>query len=270
MRKRLKIFNSPYPENPSGAKGIAIVLNRELTNIEGVKIRYLIPGKAILATIPWHKKATITVLGIYAPTESAEVKCAFWEELTEMWIDPERDMPAVDWLGGDFNLVVNPNNRLPQHADDPKAVAALERFMHILNLEDGWRRTNPTAKAYTYTSTQTPPTHSRIDRICVPRNHFNRYRGWSIDDSGGELSDHKMVSVTVRTPGAPYVGKGRYTIPLHILHDRGFRNYAVEEGAKLAEDIEKERNEENNPQILFRDYKEKILKFARERAKESI
>ncbi|KAJ7052363.1 hypothetical protein C8F01DRAFT_1332905, partial [Mycena amicta] len=244
--------------------------NRELTNIEGVKIRYLIPGKAMLATIPWHKKATITVLGVYAPTESVEAKKAFWNALTEMWINPELDMPAIDWLGGDINLVVNPMDRLPQHEDDPKAVAALERFLHVVNLEDGWRRANPNAKAYTYTSTQTPPTHSRLDRIYVPRNRFNRYRGWSIDDAAGKLSDHKMVSVTVTTPGSPYIGKGRYTIPLHILHDREFRNYAVKEGAKLETDLEQERSEENNPQILFRDYKEKILTFARERAKVSL
>jgi hypothetical protein len=38
----------------STAKGVAIVLNREIMNIEGVKIHYLIPGKAILAVVLWH------------------------------------------------------------------------------------------------------------------------------------------------------------------------------------------------------------------------
>jgi hypothetical protein len=51
MGKRLQLFNYEYPENPA-AKGIAIVLNREITNVEGVKIHYLIPGKAILAVVP--------------------------------------------------------------------------------------------------------------------------------------------------------------------------------------------------------------------------
>ncbi|KAJ7861054.1 hypothetical protein B0H13DRAFT_1454520, partial [Mycena leptocephala] len=73
MNKRLKLYNYEYPDNPA-AKGIAIVLNWEITNIEDVKIHYLIPGKAILAVIPWHGKRTMTVLGIYAPTESDEEK----------------------------------------------------------------------------------------------------------------------------------------------------------------------------------------------------
>ncbi|KAJ7805872.1 hypothetical protein B0H14DRAFT_2382342 [Mycena olivaceomarginata] len=67
MNKRLKLFNSEFTEKPS-MKGIAIVLNREQTNIDGVKIHYLVPGKAILAVLPWHGTRTLTVLGIYAPT----------------------------------------------------------------------------------------------------------------------------------------------------------------------------------------------------------
>jgi hypothetical protein len=50
MSKCLELFNYEYPDNPA-AKGIAIVLNREITNTEGVKIHYLIPGKAILAVV---------------------------------------------------------------------------------------------------------------------------------------------------------------------------------------------------------------------------
>jgi hypothetical protein len=60
MNKQLKLFNYEYPENPA-AKGVAIVLNREITNIEGLKIHYLIPGKAILAVVPWHGTRTMTV-----------------------------------------------------------------------------------------------------------------------------------------------------------------------------------------------------------------
>ncbi|KAJ7072445.1 Endonuclease/exonuclease/phosphatase, partial [Mycena amicta] len=270
MKKRMKIFNSPDPENPTGAKGVAVVLNRELTNIEGVRVKYLIPGRAILVSIPWHKKASITILAIYAPAESAREKEEFWNELTEMWIDPENDMPAIDWLGGDINLVLNQMDRLPQKEDDTGAVAALTRFLHIVNLIDGWREANPHAKEYTFTSTATPPTHARLDRLYVPKNHFKRYRGWSIDNAGGHLSDHRMVSVTLTTPGSPYIGKGRYTIPLQILHDREFRDYAIHKGAKLEAALEEERMEERNPQTLFHNYKRDVLDCARERAKVTV
>ncbi|KAJ7019145.1 hypothetical protein C8F04DRAFT_976105, partial [Mycena alexandri] len=46
--RRMEIFNSPFPDGPS-TKGVAIVLNRELTNTTGVKIHYIKPGRAILA-----------------------------------------------------------------------------------------------------------------------------------------------------------------------------------------------------------------------------
>jgi hypothetical protein len=53
MIKCLKLFNYECPDNPA-TKGIAIVLNCEIMNTEGVEIHYLIPGKVILAIIPWH------------------------------------------------------------------------------------------------------------------------------------------------------------------------------------------------------------------------
>jgi hypothetical protein len=102
MSKLLKLFNYEYPENPT-AKGIAIVLNRKITNIEGVKMHYLIPGKALLAVIPWHGARMITVLGIYAPTESDEEKISYWNTLCDLWLTT--DLPVPDVMGGDLNLV---------------------------------------------------------------------------------------------------------------------------------------------------------------------
>ncbi|KAJ7157688.1 hypothetical protein C8R43DRAFT_883251, partial [Mycena crocata] len=76
LGRRMEIFHSPNPENPS-TRGIAIVLNREITNTKGVKVHYLIPGRAILAVLPWHGRLTHTVLGVYAPAESMEENEAF-------------------------------------------------------------------------------------------------------------------------------------------------------------------------------------------------
>lgn len=61
LSKRMEIFNSIAMERP-GRKGVAMVLNREITNTVGIKFRRLIPGRAILATIPWHGKITLRFL----------------------------------------------------------------------------------------------------------------------------------------------------------------------------------------------------------------
>ncbi|KAJ7060272.1 hypothetical protein C8F01DRAFT_1292558 [Mycena amicta] len=242
---RMPAKHRTTPENPA-AKGVAVVLNRQITNVEGVTLRYLIPGKAMLVTVPWCKRQTLTILAVYAPSESAAENAAFWDELNEMWMTI--DLPVPDTFGGDINLVEEAVDRMPHHADDERAVAALANFKRTLTMIDGWRKANPNTKAYTYTSTQDPPTHSRLDPIYVSPELYKNCRGWAIEDCAGNLTDHKMVSVTISAPGAPFIGKGRYAIPLRVLED-------------------KERTEEDNPQNTFKEYKMDLVDFARKRAK---
>jgi exonuclease III len=228
MGKRLKLFNYEYPENPA-AKGIAIVLNREITNIEGVKIHYLIPGKAIVAVVPWHGTRTITVLGLYAPTESDEEKINFWNTLCELWLTI--DLPVPDAIGGDFNVVPDAIDRLPHRADSDVVVAAYLRFICLMEVKDGWRQHNPDIKAYTHVSTR--GTLSRIDKILVSPTLMKNCRHWNINDTAGGLTDHQMVSVTITAPGAPYIGKGRWAMPDFVLYDKEFISFAMEGAIKL-------------------------------------
>ncbi|KAJ7094885.1 hypothetical protein C8R43DRAFT_832123, partial [Mycena crocata] len=78
--KRLKIFVSPDPENPTGKGGVAIVLNRDLANTNSVKTWEIVPGRAMMAQTNWHRGETVTFLGIYAPNSADENK-SFWTEI---------------------------------------------------------------------------------------------------------------------------------------------------------------------------------------------
>jgi exonuclease III len=173
MSRYLKLFNYEYPDNPA-AKGVAIVLNREITNTEGVKIHYLIPGKAILAVVPWHGTRTMTILGLYAPTESDEEKTNYWNALCDLWLTT--DLPVPDAVGGDFNVVPDAIDRLPHRADSDAVVAAYLRFTRLLEMKDGWRQLNPDLKAYTHVSTR--GTLSRIDKILVLPTLMKNCRHW--------------------------------------------------------------------------------------------
>ncbi|KAJ7933980.1 hypothetical protein B0H13DRAFT_1510537, partial [Mycena leptocephala] len=102
LGRRMDIYHSSNPENPS-TRGIAIVLNHELTNTCGVKTHYLIPGRAILSVIPWHGQRTHTVLGIYAPAESMAENKKFWDDLYDLWMT--LDLPVPDSMAGDTNIV---------------------------------------------------------------------------------------------------------------------------------------------------------------------
>ncbi|KAJ7701338.1 hypothetical protein B0H16DRAFT_1277331, partial [Mycena metata] len=53
FKARMHVLSSTDPNEPN-KKGIAIALNKQLTNVEGVKTWRLIPGRAILVQIPWH------------------------------------------------------------------------------------------------------------------------------------------------------------------------------------------------------------------------
>ncbi|KAJ7681037.1 Endonuclease/exonuclease/phosphatase, partial [Mycena polygramma] len=267
MKKCLKLFNYDYPENPA-AKGVAVVLNREITNIEGVKIHYLIPGKAMLAVVPWHGTRTMTVLGLYAPTESDEEKINFWNTLCDLWLTT--DLPVPDAIGGDFNLVPEAIDRLP-HRTDPEAVSpprARTTFARLMGVEDGWRRNNLDTKAYTHVSTH--GTLSRIDKILVSPALMKNCRNWEINIVAGGLTDHRMVSVNISAPGSPYIGKGRWAMPEFLLYDKEFMSHAMEEACKLEDSMSEARTESSNAQTRFKSFKGTVLELAIKRAKTAV
>ncbi|KAK6974475.1 Endonuclease/exonuclease/phosphatase, partial [Favolaschia claudopus] len=255
--RRIRIFNSIDIETPNKG-GIAVVLNRELTNIDGVTVHRLIPGRAILLIIPWHKKRTLTVLAGYAPADSPAENKVYWDTLTDLWL--HEDLPVPDIFIADSNLAPEPMDRLPTRKDADMATEAYARFKRILGLKDGWRVTNPDTRAYTYISPQ--GSHSRIDHILVSDDLFKHCTKWDISDVA-VTTDHFMVSVRISAPGAPFIGEGRYAIPVHMTKDKLFMEYARKEGVKV--NPEQVSDETTTLQSRFKEWKDKIQTFAQKR-----
>ncbi|KAJ7050812.1 Endonuclease/exonuclease/phosphatase [Mycena amicta] len=262
--RRLKIFNCSDPESPR-SKGVAIVLHRDLTNVQNVTVRRLVPGRAILTTLHWHNHESVTVLAVYAPADSPEENAEFWRSLWGMWLT--EDIPVPDIELGDKNMTEEPRDRLPERADARGTRQVMCDFKLLLDLRDGWREVNPHKKEYTYRH----PTGSlaRLDRILVSPELMKRCSDWRIEDVGEE-TDHRMVSVTISAPGAPFIGKGRYAIPLFILEDKPFMKFAVEEGARI-ESKDAARNGQNHAELQrdYAEYKAALCELAQKRAKES-
>ncbi|KAJ6512587.1 Endonuclease/exonuclease/phosphatase, partial [Mycena sanguinolenta] len=263
--KRLHIINSEYPDKPS-TKGVAIVLNKDQTNIEGVKVHYLIPGRAILAVLPWHGARTLTILGLYAPVGSDEEKIKFWSDLTELWLTT--DLPVPDAAAGDFNLVPDAIDRQPHKTDSDEVITAYLRFTRTLGLIDGWRQCNPDRKEYTHIGTS-GKTLSRIDKILVSPTLMKQCRHWEIEDVG-TIADHRMVSTLILAPGAPYIGKGRWAMPQFLAEDNVFMREASRALLNLEKEIGKERTEEANAQTEFKRFKDQMSTSARRRVKTSV
>lgn len=193
LGNRMKVHNSIDAEHPN-SMGIAVVLNHDLTNTKDTKVVPLIPGRAILVTVPWHNSETITILAIYAPADSAAANQKFWEELHKIWMT--RNLSVPDMMLGDTNIVEDAIDRLPHKRDDDGATNALAKFKRLLELKDGWRATYPETKAYTYTHTN-GESSSRLDRVYVSPELFKNCRNWKISDVG-TLMDHRAVSVVIR------------------------------------------------------------------------
>ncbi|KAG2088278.1 uncharacterized protein F5147DRAFT_748452 [Suillus discolor] len=148
-----------------------------------------------------------------------------------------KDKPNLDVMLSDFNLVEDPLDHLPPKHDIFSATNALI---------DGWRHENPDSLRYSFAqSAQQGGRQSRIDHIYVRENFipFNY------------LSNIR----------SPFVGKGRWALPLHVLKDKKL-------GRQLQKDIissKTNRSDEYNPQIVFKIFKTKVITLCRDTAKNS-
>ena len=69
---------------------------------EDIEEYELVPGRALLAKVPWHGDLLLTVLNIYAPNNHAESEI-FFKNLKLQF--ETKTLPLPDLMMGDFNLV---------------------------------------------------------------------------------------------------------------------------------------------------------------------
>ncbi|KAJ7821067.1 Endonuclease/exonuclease/phosphatase [Mycena leptocephala] len=260
--KRLQVFATIDPASPQ-SKGVAIVINKDLSNIIGITEREIIPGRALHLTIPWHADKKMTVLAAYAPNDPVE-NAQFLYNLEEK----TRNLNKPDICLGDWNMVEDPIDRLPHHSDHDAPTQAMRELKNRFKLIDGWRRTYPDTKGYTFLQSATG-SQSRIDRILVTERVLNNSSDWIIESSGIH-TDHQLVSMRFSDPEMPFIGKGRWVMPLYLLKDKKVMSQVYDLG-KLAEFrlevATNNRTETENPQTIFKSFKDDITLAFRERAK---
>ncbi|THU75930.1 DNase I-like protein [Dendrothele bispora CBS 962.96] len=181
--KRLKVFFSSDPENPTGKGGVAIVLNKELAKTDGTKVYEIVSGRAILVQSNWHRQDKINILAVYAPNVSGgngSANATFWKSI-ETYYEENPRTPRPDILLGDCNMVeTGLIDRLPAHDDTEEAIDALDSIEMKYNLKDGWLNTYPDKKAYTFLQTATG-SQTRIDRIYVTDQIMSTAREWKME-----------------------------------------------------------------------------------------
>ncbi|KAJ7723008.1 Endonuclease/exonuclease/phosphatase [Mycena maculata] len=262
FEKRLQVYASIDPASPQ-SKGVAIVINKELSNIVGIQSKELIPGRALHLTIPWHGNSKIMVIAVYAPNDATEN--ANFLNLLET---KTRNLPKPDFTLGDFNMVEDAIDRLPHHKDPNVVTDAMLNLKARLHLQDGWRQTFPALKGYTFLQSATG-SQSRLDRILVPEGILRNLSDWTIE-SPGIHTDHQLVSVKYSDPKMPFIGKGRWVLPIHLLKDKKVMDQIHALGKELEarlDNIKGNRTAEDNPQLIFKSFKDEIITVFRDRAK---
>ncbi|EIW57009.1 DNase I-like protein, partial [Trametes versicolor FP-101664 SS1] len=260
----LLILGCPDPDNGSGARGIAFVISKRHLAGRECSVDVVIPGRAAVLRLPWGREKTISIANVYAPNAATE-NAAFWDQLNMVWSDPGRTKPNV--ILGDFNMVENAIDRIPERADASAATNAITSLLTSLRMHDSWREAHPTERAFTFRQTNSD-SQSRLDRIYVDLSLRHAAADWDID-SPGPLSDHYLVSLSIANYHAPHVGPGRWTLPLSLLDEPEFMGTMHRMGLELRENLTNihTRTDTVNAQTIFHSFKIKLADAARTRAK---
>jgi exonuclease III len=64
-----KVYHLAHPEKPCSTAGVAFVLNKKFLDTENIHEYELIPGRAYMIVVPWHKGESLNILNIYAPNQ---------------------------------------------------------------------------------------------------------------------------------------------------------------------------------------------------------
>ncbi|KAJ3964454.1 Endonuclease/exonuclease/phosphatase [Lentinula raphanica] len=266
----LKIYFSKR-QDTSNAAGVAFVLNKNITNVEGIQTYEVVAGHALILEINWHNNEKLSLLGIYAPNASMQDNATFWEQVRNFYqCNPRIRKP--DLMLGDCNVVEDMMDRLPMKADHLGAVDALDSLKTALQLEDGWRSTFPSTLKYTFMRTARDHTkhHARLDRIYNKTDIIDNLLEWKIETSGIK-TDHDMVSVRITSESAPKIGKGRWVMPHHIIYDKEIRDFLNNEGMALEDRLQTLIDEEwdpgHNAQTEWEAFQRRFVELARARAK---
>ncbi|KAI0355140.1 DNase I-like protein, partial [Trametes cingulata] len=258
--QHLDFYASFDPSNATGARGVAFVLNRRVLDPKDCKTEELVPGRAMLLSFRWKSDKVFRALNVYGPNDRTD-SATFWDSLMRA------NLGRLDVMLGDLNVTEQPIDRLPARSDHDGAVAALSELLRAKALTDGWRNTYPNTRAFSYMQSSTG-SQSRIDRIYVKRDTGWVYAGWELSEPGIP-TDHKLALVSVANRNAPFTGKGRWTMPLHLLRDEAMKQEMLRAGEDLLRGIEglAGRSEDLNPQTVYESFKKRLIGAARSRAK---
>lgn len=215
-------------------KGVQVLTNSEHANQRGITVVVLDQDTYRNAKVFYRdgnsraigvsfqpssaKSTTARILGVYGPNTgpSGDLR-RFWDELNGA------ELGKLDVVMGDFNIVLKSEDRNPPHADELAATVALVNFLGKHRMVDGLRKAYPGKQVYTFTSTNSSASSSRLDRIYVRRKYFTLCDQWCVKEPQ-HWTDHSMAGVNYRHKLHQVRGPGIWRMNTSLLKDDVLRN----------------------------------------------
>lgn len=232
QNRRYKILSSSCASNRT--RGVLILAARSLQ----ITVHHTFSddqGRFTLAIITVCQ-AKLLVASVYA-------RNSFDPDFFHTVQDKVLGMPEYSLIiGGDFNCAMNDIDRTTSFTDS-RLSSALKKFVADLQLIDIWRIHNETTRNYTFFSNR-HKSFSRIDYIFLSQSLVHLAKP---DILPILLSDHAPVLCLIHVKGVPQKAT-RWRFNESLLLNKGFE---IQIREKLIEFIEVNRDDCENPQILW-------------------
>jgi hypothetical protein len=96
-------------------------------------------------------------------------------------------------------------------------------------------------------------------------------REWKTEKNPIPLTDHSTVSVKISDIKAPAIGKGRRTFPNRMIKDKPILQFINAQGNEMLQKMRtQERTEQENPQTLWANFKNNIMKYSIRRERSTV
>jgi exonuclease III len=194
------------------SKGVAVLFNRN-TKYNYIDVVKDFNGRYIRFKLE-HDKSKFNIINIYAPNGEYE-RVHFFNSMNG-WINDDEGYETI--IGGDFNCVLK--NKLDRYNCNEKIDVGqidLKQLMNSFNLEEIWRRRNPTKREFSW---EGRGKKSRIDYWIVSKSLDNQIN--KIEYKIGPFSDHKAIFIDFRTSETQR-GKGLWKMNVSVIKSKLFQ-----------------------------------------------
>ena len=194
--------------------GVLCLFKNKLKDVTSTNI---IPGRMQKIKLEIND-AKLIIYNIHAPDHDKDQITFFQKLQNEIANDQDFDTLL---LGGDFNVVMNHSMDKKNGTNiKKKCIADLKNIIQNFNLDDIWRKKNPTKKSFTW-SQRTPFIECRLDYFFIQTNMTKNVKGTDIDHLNIK-SDHRPIYLDLDMTVAKR-GPGYWKFNNSLLKDEQFR-----------------------------------------------